>query len=1552
VGGRIEFTLIAVTGVKATRRRSQRGISMSEAEKKNKKPPGKEEPTTTASFGGSQVGPGCHIGRYKLLRILGEGGFAVVYLAEQKKPVRRRVALKIIKPGMDSKQVIARFEAERQALALLDHPNIAHVYDAGTAGFGRPYFAMEFVKGLPLTEHCDRQKLTIEERLRLFLQVCEAVQHAHHKGIIHRDIKPSNIQVCIEAEHSIPKIIDFGVAKALTQPLTERTLVTEQGQMIGTPEFMSPEQAEMTNQDIDTRTDIYSLGAVLYRLLTGALPFESETLREGGIDHLRKVICEESPKTPSTRVSSLGVEESAKLAQCYQTEVNILRRRLRCDLDWIIIKAMEKNRTRRYQTAHALAEDIQRYLNHEPVLAGPPTKIYRLKKFLRKHKKQAIRAATIAILLAVVVVISVMYLRERGRAKKAEYDEYKAVLSKAQELRSKGRFKQAQTEVKPILKSEHVGPDARLLHARLVWELEGPDRAEEEAQKLLSEKKEIAGPAHLLLARIYWEKDPNDPEKREEYQQIANEHQQKGESLSPKSAEAYFNRAMMADIVEDALKHLNNALALSPNHYDSLKARALAYYALRKYWKMQTDALAMTLLRREDPLGYSLLAIAQRGINNFAGAIESHNEAINLSNDDPELYSQRYETYLRMGDYQRALKDAQRSVRLDPGQPIYHFDVFNTFVSLGRYEDARKKYREIIEADSTWLPAFERWAQRHVFNILGAGQRFELPEEMSRDNVFSAMQEAAVYYHDLETKAERLVPGVYGQSSWSPNGKKLAYGLSDLYAREYKTLTAGTLAVSGSSGIEIRDLESGKTRLLVSFGKDPAWSPDGEYIAFVREPHRVRELKEEVWIISEKEGKLQRLASGGWPIWANDSKRVFYHSRVENTLYSIRIDDPPAKRKPIIPCPSRFPWISPDEKYVAYSVANELQIVEIASGSVVTSWIAPDLTIGLLVRWSPNGKELSVSGFEGSDLGLWIFDVESKKAWQIFVPPAISGIWSPQMSQMIIEIKLPFEENWFVRLDPNLPTHESLPWALSEEKYLRDRQEYYTRRFEEVIDTDRPMADMYLRKLAFLGVKQYHIGAYEHALETLTTVKKHRSEVYPPEVAFMAMALHQVGREQEARDAVERLRRLLKDGEYLLVENYLHEAEQLLAGKNSKVYPVWECIREGKLNEASQLIEELRSLPFRENSETARSFQSAIEALARAYYKRGRCARHRGDGYAETVADYKKAVSTDPNFARAFSDLAYLQAADPEAEFHDGDRAIENATKACKMTGNNDYRYLGTLAAVYAELGDFAKAVECQKKAIDSMPEDELLPLRACCEHALELYKSRRTYEKGNPCSFSTERLVARWRLDEESGSTAADSSGSGCSGTLVGNPQWQPSDGKVGGALEFDGYGDYIRVEHESAFDFVDEITVAAWVKIATVPVDWTPIVTKGNSAWRLTTYRAQNKFHFFVSGVGFGSSWVDGKRTVDSGEWHHVTGTYDGASIRLYVDGVEDQANSYNGRMTSNDFDVCIGANSEKPGRYWKGLIDDVRIYNYALSPQDIRAICDGEDSSPAED
>ena len=369
----------------------------------------------TVSLHGSIEQPGSQIGRYKLMHVLGEGGMGIVYLAQQKHPIRRQVALKVIKPGMDSKRIIARFEAERQALALLDHPNIAHVHDAGTTESGRPYFVMEYVKGLSIIEHCDRHKLTIEERLRLFMQICQAVQHAHQKGIIHRDIKPSNILVSMENDRAIPKIIDFGVAKALAQPLTERTLATEESQLLGTPEYMSPEQADMANEDIDTRSDIYSLGVLLYVLLIGALPFDSDTLRAGGIERIRQMIRETDPKTPSNRLSRLG-EEAQKVAQSRRTEIASLTKTLHKELEWIPLKAMRKERAERYRSASELADDIENYLKGAPLLAGPESTMYLIKKFVRRKRGLVAAIAAILVVLITGIVVSTILAIGQARA--------------------------------------------------------------------------------------------------------------------------------------------------------------------------------------------------------------------------------------------------------------------------------------------------------------------------------------------------------------------------------------------------------------------------------------------------------------------------------------------------------------------------------------------------------------------------------------------------------------------------------------------------------------------------------------------------------------------------------------------------------------------------------------------------------------------------------------------------------------------------------------------------------------------------------------------------------------------------------------------------------------------------------------------------------------------------------------------------------------------------------------------------------------------------------
>ena len=369
-------------------------------------------------------------GNYKLLQKIGEGGCGAVYMAEQQHPVRRRVALKVIKFGMDTKNVIARFEAERQALALMDHPNIAKVLDAGATDAGRPFFVMELVRGIKITDYCDQNNLDTRQRLGLFVQICHAIQHAHQKGIIHRDIKPSNILVTMHDAMPVPKVIDFGIAKATTdQRLTDKTLFTAYEQFIGTPAYMSPEQAEMSGLDIDTRSDIYSLGVLLYELLTGRTPFDAKELMNSGIDAMRKTIREKEPQRPSTKLHTLQGDDLTTTAQRHGVEASRLMSLLRGDLDWIVMKCLEKDRTRRYETANGIAADLKRHLNNEAIVARPPSAAYRFQKSFRRNKLAFAAAGAVAAALLLGIIVST------SQAIRATHAKREAVAAQANEAR-------------------------------------------------------------------------------------------------------------------------------------------------------------------------------------------------------------------------------------------------------------------------------------------------------------------------------------------------------------------------------------------------------------------------------------------------------------------------------------------------------------------------------------------------------------------------------------------------------------------------------------------------------------------------------------------------------------------------------------------------------------------------------------------------------------------------------------------------------------------------------------------------------------------------------------------------------------------------------------------------------------------------------------------------------------------------------------------------------------------------------------------------------------
>ncbi len=418
---------------------------------------------------------GTMIGRYKLLELIGEGGFGTVWMAEQEEPVRRRVALKVIKAGMDTKQVLARFEAERQALAVMDHPSIARVFDGGATDTGRPYFVMELVRGVPITEYCDANKLSTRERLGLFIQVCQAVQHAHQKGIIHRDLKPSNILVTEVDGAPVPKVIDFGVAKAMQARLTELTLFTGLHQMIGTPSYMSPEQAGLGALDMDTRSDIYALGVLLYELLTGQTPLTREEFEKAGLDEIFRLIREQDPPKPSTRLRSLTREELTTIAARRQAEPVRLNRLLAGDLDWIVMKALEKDRRRRYETAGTLAQDVERHLKNEPVAAAPPSWSYLVGKTVRKHRRSFAVASALAFLLIAGTTVSLWQAARASReARVAEVRRREADLSRQAAANAQSRAERSEKEVSHQLARQYVDKGAQLLDTNdyfgsLVW---------------------------------------------------------------------------------------------------------------------------------------------------------------------------------------------------------------------------------------------------------------------------------------------------------------------------------------------------------------------------------------------------------------------------------------------------------------------------------------------------------------------------------------------------------------------------------------------------------------------------------------------------------------------------------------------------------------------------------------------------------------------------------------------------------------------------------------------------------------------------------------------------------------------------------------------------------------------------------------------------------------------------------------------------------------------------------------------------------------------------
>ncbi|NQV34749.1 MAG: hypothetical protein HQ515_18790, partial [Phycisphaeraceae bacterium] len=689
-------------------------------------------------------------------------------------------------------------------------------------------------------------------------------------------------------------------------------------------------------------------------------------------------------------------------------------------------------------------------------------------------------------------------------------------------------------------------------------------------------------------------------------------------------------------------------------------------------------------------------------------------------------------------------------------------------------------------------------------------------------------------------------------------------------------------------------------------------------------------------------GEPKRLAEGASPGWTKHPTRLYYHSRGDNAVYYIDVGDTNTEPVRVAHCAELYPQVSPDERYLAYATAGELTVIDLSSGERIVKWVIPSPEQYCVVRWSPDGREISLSALGRFHYcsGLWIFDIEQETGRHLLDAEAVCCNWTQDRSRVALDVFFPTSEIWATQVDPNIPTWQSLGPLQSRGQYLRSHWQEYVASYTRL---DAISAQRALNNLREVGINQYECGEYEDALWTLQHVTEAWStQGFTPDVkthGYRVMALQKLGHTAEPAKALQELSKMYLE-EDDITDTLIFEILRDISSGTALPGSIWYSIKQGELASAAQVLQKVADHAAIDDVQLNEVIKMTRMALTRALYRRGKTAQYRDEAFGQAVRDFELAIHTDPNFVPAMRALAWLHATCVRTQHRNGLKAIAEANRACELTDWQDYHCLSILAAACAETGQFSQAVKWQERALNRLPQDAESP------SGDELKARLRLYQKGiHHHGERVKALVAWWRMDEINGSRMRDSSGNEHHGDLLDEARWSPSPGRFGGALELSGESSGVKIPHESAFDFAEALTVAAWVKPTGTPKPWQGIIAKGvwPGTWALTTDSTGHRVSFSVA---VREATITSHARVTTGQWHHVCATYDGTYLRLYVDGVADTVDSVleEGGIRLGDAPLCIGSPPNRPEQGWTGLVDDVRIYSKALSHIEVKALHEG--------